>query len=267
MKRVDLRDPADPRLAPFRDLRDRQHRREAGTFVAESEVVVRKLLASRFTVRAVLVTPARLRALANILGDTYPTYVAEPSVLDGIAGFPVHRGCLALAERPAEASIPPEAATVLVLEELVDVDNVGSMIRNAAALGVDAVLLSPGCADPYYRKAARTSAGHVFTVPLRRCARWPEDLRALGRERTVVGAVLDPEAVPLWRFVWPNRVALVLGTEGAGLSAAAKGCCERLVSIPMAPAADSLNVASAGAVLLYARAAALGESRSTMTEP
>lgn len=243
--------PRDPRLGPFRDLTDRALARDQVSFIAESEVVVRKLLVSGLRVRAVLLTEARLAALERALGDDYPVFVASQSVMDGIAGFHVHRGCLALAERPA-ATIPAHARTLVVLEDLRDVDNVGSMVRNAAAFGADAVVLSPGCADPFYRKAVRTSAGHVLTLPIVRARAWPDELGELGRTFHLVGTVVGAGAVSLSRWVRPQRVAIVLGTEGTGLSNAARALCRTLVTIPMAPAADSLNVATAGAVVLYA---------------
>lgn len=246
-------DPCDERLAPFRELKEARLAREQGLFIAESEVVVRKLLASPLVTRAVLVTPTRLVSLAPHLGSGYPVYVAPQGVMDDVAGFHVHRGCLAAAERP-HAGLPPHARRVVVLEDLVDVDNVGSLVRNAAAFGADAVLLSPGCADPFYRKAVRTSAGHVFTLPVVRASAWPGDLEALGRDFTLVGMVVDPGTPSIAALPSLERAALVLGTEGTGLSRAARGVCHHLVTIPMAPVADSLNVAVAGAVALYALA-------------
>jgi tRNA G18 (ribose-2'-O)-methylase SpoU len=248
-------DPADGRLAPYRELKEARLARDGGLFIAESEVVVRKLLASPLRVHSLLVTPPRLAALAAVLDGSFPVYVASQAVIDAVAGFHVHRGCLAAAFRP-EAKLPDPARTVLVLEDLVDVDNVGSLVRNAAALGADAVLLSPGCADAFYRKAVRTSAGHVFTLPVVRLRRWPEDLEALRSRFTLLGAVVDAGATPVASVQAADRVALVLGTEGTGLSAAARAACHELVTIPMAPSADSLNVAVAGAVLLYALAEA-----------
>jgi tRNA G18 (ribose-2'-O)-methylase SpoU len=161
-------------------------------------------------------------------------------------------------QRPAPAPIPAGARTVVVLEDLVDVDNVGAVIRNAAAFDADALVLSPRSADPFYRKAIRVSMGSVFFIPIQRCGRWPDDLARLRADHglRIVGAVLDPTAVPLASFVWPERVALLVGAEGPGLSAAARGACDHLVTIPMARAkADSLNVATATGIFLHARAA------------
>jgi tRNA G18 (ribose-2'-O)-methylase SpoU len=243
-------DPADPRLDDYRDLQDRRLNQEGSRFVAESELVVRELLTSGLTVHSVLLTAPRLNALERVLGEAN-VLVAPQEVLDGVTGFHIHRGCLAIGERPPSASIPDQARAIVVLEDLVDVDNVGAMIRNAAALGADAMLLSPRCADPFYRKAIRVSMGTVFRLPIVRSQRWPADLWLL-RERgfALVAAVLDPDAVPIQRLTPPARFALVLGAEGPGLTAGTKQICDARVTIPMA-AADSLNVAIAGAVLLH----------------
>lgn len=246
-------DPDDPRLHDYRHTRDRDLAAEGGRFVAESELVVRRLLASNLITHSVLATPTRLATLADALADaTCPVYVATQNVLDAIAGFHVHRGCLAIGERPVDTRIPDGARMVLVLEDLVSADNLGASARNAAAFGVDALMLSPRCADPFYRKAVRVSIGAVFTLPVITCTRWPEDLvslKAAGFQ--LYGAVLDDRAVSLPAVRRAEKVALLLGTEGPGLSAAARDACDHLITIPMAPGADSLNVATAGAVMLY----------------
>lgn len=253
---IPVDDIADPRLADYRHLKDRDLSAEGGRFIAESERVVRRLCESGLTVCSVLATPARLAALGAALdGITAPIYVTAQAVLDGVAGFPVHRGCLAVGERPAATplTLPAAARTILVLEDLVDADNLGASVRNAAAFGADALVLSPRCADPFYRKAIRVAIGATFTLPIVRLRRWPEDLVDLARDRgfIVLGAVLEGAAAPLASLARPDKVALLLGTEGPGLSAAARGACHQLVTIPMAPGADSLNVATAGAVALY----------------
>lgn len=244
-------DAADPRLDGYRDIQDRRLDETSGTFVAESEMVVRRLLASDLEVLSVLLTAPRLAALESDLVGDFDVFVAPQPVVDAIAGYHVHRGCLAIARRPHEAQIPAGARTVVVLVDLVDVDNVGALARNAAAFGADALVLSPRCADPYYRKAIRVSAGAVFALPILRLRRWPDDLLALRASGfTLVGAVLDPDATPLASFATPPRTALLLGSEGPGLDGPTKRLCDALVTIPMANA-DSLNVATAGAVCLY----------------
>lgn len=244
---------SDSRLGDYRNLPDATLRASSGKFVAESEVVVRKLLASPLRTLSILVTEPRLDAIGATVPPGVPVYVAAQAVIDGVAGFHVHRGCLAIGERPAAARVPDDARTLVVAEDLVDVDNLGALVRNAAAFGADAIVLSPRCADPFYRKAIRVSAGSVFHLPVVRVARWPEDLMDL-RARfgmSLVGAVLDAGATPLPRFDRPPRVALLCGSEGPGLSAVAKAACDALVTVPMAPGADSLNVATAAAVVLY----------------
>lgn len=272
-------DAGDPRLHDYRDLKERDLSARGGRFIAESERVVRRLLESGLPVCSVLLTPARLGALGDLFGAgdpaaaaaaasapgpdggaptptpvPVPVFVAAQPVLDAITGFHVHRGCLAVGERPAGAAVPSTARTLVVLEDLVDVDNLGAMARNAAAFGADALVLSPRAADPFYRKAIRVGMGTVFRLPVVRLGSWPDDLVALKRDRgfTLLGAVLDVDAEPLAAVVpRAHRVALLLGSEGPGLSAAARAVCDRLITIPMAPGADSLNVATAGAIALY----------------
>ncbi|MES1164700.1 MAG: RNA methyltransferase [Verrucomicrobiota bacterium] len=249
---IEIAEPHDPRVAGYRALKERTVI-EGGRFVAESERVVRRLVDSGLEIESVLLTAPRLATLADALAGPFPVYLAAQSLLDDVAGFHVHRGCLALGHRPAVAALPPGARTVVALEDLTDVDNLGAIARHAAAFGADALLLSPRCADPFYRKAIRVSLGAVFTLPVVRAARWPEDLLALrDGGLAVVGAVLDADAVPLDRFARPPRAVLLFGAEGPGLSPAARGACDHRVTIPMAAGADSLNVATAAALFLYA---------------
>jgi tRNA G18 (ribose-2'-O)-methylase SpoU len=248
----------DERLRDYRDLQDRRLGGESGRFVAESELVVRKLLATDLRVLSLLLTAPRLAtlepALATKSGD-FPVYVVPQPVMDRVAGFHVHRGCLAIAERPRLQAVPALARLVVVLVDLVDVDNLGAMARNAAAFGADAMLLSPRCADPFYRKAVRTSAGAVLSLPIVRAAHWPEDLLALREQRgfTLAGAVLGNHATPLASFTGAERTAILFGSEGPGLDAETQRLCDVLLTIPMARSAtvDSLNVAAAGAVFLF----------------
>jgi tRNA G18 (ribose-2'-O)-methylase SpoU len=259
-------DVSDPRLEPYRQLKERALRAADDTFIAESEPVVRKLIESPLTVRSILLTPGHLARLQDLLPAGVPVYVASQQVVDAVAGFHVHRGCLAVGERPARSAIPPGARTVVVLEDLVDVDNVGAAVRNAAGFDADAVVLSPRSADPFYRKAIRVSMGSVFFLPIVRCQQWPEDLVRLAGQHGLdtVGAVLGDGATPLASFAWPDRVALLFGAEGPGLSPAARALCRHLVTIPMARAkADSLNVATATGIFLHARGA--GPPRPTTT--
>jgi tRNA G18 (ribose-2'-O)-methylase SpoU len=249
---IDILDADDPRVADSRSLKERRLNDE-GRFIAESERVVRRLVASGLPIRSVLLTAPRLATLGDALGGDFPVYLAPQSVLDGVAGFHVHRGCLAVGERPPAPEIPRGARTLVVLEDLTDVDNLGAIARHAAAFGADAILLSPRSADPFYRKAIRVSLGAVFTLPIVRLAHWPDDLQALRADGVaIVGAVLDADATPLDSFARPERVALLFGAEGPGLSAPARAACDQRVTIPMSPGADSLNVATAAALFLYA---------------
>ncbi|HEY2902291.1 MAG TPA: RNA methyltransferase [Polyangia bacterium] len=255
---ISISDVDDPRLSDYRHLKERHLSALGGRFIAESERVVRRLLDSGLRVHSVLVTPVRAASLADELAvwigrhEPIPIYMVAQDLMNDIAGFHVHRGCLAVGERPTTAVVPPGARTVVVLEDLVDVENLGAIVRNAAALGTDAICLSPACADPFYRQAIRVSLGGVFFLPLIRFSSWPGDLLALRTAGfTLVAATPRPGATPLADFRRPDRLALLLGSEGPGLSEVVLSLADHRVAIPMAPAADSLNVATAGAVLLY----------------
>jgi tRNA G18 (ribose-2'-O)-methylase SpoU len=249
---IEILDADDPRVADYRLLKERRLNEE-GRFVAESERVVRRLIGSGLPIQSVLLTAPRLATLGDALGGDFPVYLASQGLLDQVAGFHVHRGCLAVGVQPPVAELPRDARTLIVLEDLTDVDNLGAIARHAAAFGADAILLSPRSADPFYRKAIRVSLGAVFTVPIVRLARWPDDLQALRDAGvSVIGAVLDTDAVPLGAFARPARVALMFGAEGPGLSPAARAVCDHRVTIPMSPGADSLNVATAAALFLFA---------------
>lgn len=248
----------DARLADYRDLQDRCLGEQSGRFIAESEMVVRKLLAAGLPIESLLLTAPRLASLESALaaapGD-FSVFLVPQSVMDQLAGFHVHRGCLAIAGRPRCQVVPQGARLVVVLVDLVDVDNLGAIARNAAAFGADALLLSPRCADPFYRKAVRTSVGAVLSLPIVRANHWPDDLVELRSARgfSLVGAVLAEDAQPLPGFVAPERVAVVFGSEGPGLDADTQRLCDHRVTVPMAkaPGVDSLNVATASAVFLY----------------
>jgi tRNA G18 (ribose-2'-O)-methylase SpoU len=258
---VDVEDPADPRLADYRDLRDVQLRRsleaEHGLFLAEGEKVVRRAVESGHGVRSFLMAPRWLAGLADVLDATdAPCFVVSEQVAEQVTGFHVHRGALAsLARRPMPSldGVLTGARTVVVCEDVVDHTNVGAIIRSAAAFGVDAVLLSPRCADPLYRRAVKVAMGAVFSVPWTRLADWHDALPDLeGRGFTTVALTLSRGAVPLEDAVAGlDRVALVVGTEGHGLSARWEQVAGRRAVIPMRAGVDSLNVAAATAVACY----------------
>jgi tRNA G18 (ribose-2'-O)-methylase SpoU len=261
-------DPDDDRLADFRDLTraDRRPDRPGGRglVLAEGVVVVRRLLASPYPVRAVLGVRRKVDELAaELAGLDAGVYVTSADLLARVVGFHLNRGVLASADRatPADvAGLVSTARTLAVLEGINDHENLGALFRNAAALGVDGVLLGARCADPLYRRSVRVSMGHVLSVPFTTLARWPEDLDMLRRNGFRIVA-LTPRvgSVPLARArLSGTRVALLLGAEGSGLSPDALAAAEELVGIPMAGGVDSLNVATAAAIAFYA----VGLSRS-----
>ena len=257
MPAITIEDPADTRLSDYVGLSDPQLRRriesERGFFVAESPLVVRAFLRSGRVVRSVLVTPAQHDALAPDLVDLdAPVYVAAPAVLRRVVGFDLHRGAVASGERwslPDPAAMLGAARRVAVLEKLTDHENLGGVFRNAAAFGIDAVLLDAECADPLYRRCVRVSIGHVLTVPFTRIAAL-EQVRESGF--ALVALTPAPDARPLRSFVWPERSAMLFGTEGPGLSGEWLAAADAHVRIPMQPGVDSLNVATAAAIAFYA---------------
>lgn len=258
---------ADERLADYVSLTDvalrSRHEPGAGLYIAESSTVLGRALEAGHRPRSVLLAPRWLPdvlgmlATAPAVGDV-PLYVAEEPVLEAITGFHVHRGALAAMQRPALpalADVLTGARRVAVLEDIVDHTNVGAAFRSAAALGVDAVLVTPRCADPLYRRSVRVSMGTVFQVPWTRIDPWPagvDDLRAAGF--VVAALALSDESISLDDLVAdpPERLALVLGAEGDGLKPRTVASADLVVRIPMAGGVDSLNVAAAAAVAFWA---------------
>jgi tRNA G18 (ribose-2'-O)-methylase SpoU len=261
---IDVTDPADPRLADYRDLRDvslRKHlEAEHGLFLAEGEKVVRRAVEAGFMPRSFLMAPRWLEGLADVLERTdAPCYVVGEALAERVTGFHVHRGALASLARtalPSVASVLDDARSVLVLEDIVDHTNVGAIFRSGAALGFDAALLSPRCADPLYRRSIKVAMGAVFALPWTRLADWSTalpDLSAAGF--TTVALTLAPDAVEIEHAVrGVDKVALVLGTEGHGLSRHWESNADRRAVIPMTAGIDSLNVAAATAVACYVTA-------------
>lgn len=266
---VELHDPDDPRLADYRDLRDVQLRRsleaEHGLFLAEGEKVVRRAVEAGYRPRSLLMAPRWLDGLADVLARTdAPCYVVSERLAEEVTGFHVHRGALASLHRRPPLPVDEVLAgarTVVVLEDVVDHTNVGAVLRSAAALGVDAVLLSPRCADPLYRRAVKVAMGAVFALPWTRLTDWSgamEDLEARGF--TTVALTLAPDARPLGEAVaGVERLALVLGSEGHGLSTQWQRSASRRAVIPMQAGVDSLNVAAAAAVACWVAASRGGD--------
>lgn len=249
-------DAADARLDGYRNLAAPPE----NTFVAETERVLRRVLHSaRDRIVSVLLSPSHAeRLVAELQGLEAPVYIADKSVMSQVAGFQIHRGVLALVQRPPEVSIADLAgvngpATLLVADQISDPSNLGALFRNAAAFSVAGVVLAPGCADPFYRKCVRVSVGHVLTVPLVTIAS-AADLDVLTEHGWELWAAeLEPDAVDARSWSPGERVALVLGAEGEGVSPGIRAKCPGAVQIAKPDDADSLNVSTAAAVLLYQR--------------
>ena len=261
---IQIDDPADPRLSDYRDLRDVELRKhleaEHGLFLAEGEKVVRRAVEAGFTPRSFLMAPRWLDGLDDVLGTTTaPCFVLSEALAEQVTGFHVHRGALASLERrplPTLVEVLDGARSVLVLEDIVDHTNVGAIFRSGAALGFDAVLLSPRCADPLYRRSVKVAMGAVFSTPWTRLLDWYDAMPALADAGfTTVALTLADDATPIEDAVaGVDRVALVLGSEGHGLSSRWEQSATRRAIIPMREGIDSLNVAAATAVACYVAA-------------
>ena len=247
----------DPRLAEYRNVSDAELLQRRNRFVAEGRLVVGRLLAAGHRVDSILVNDASFHALqpqlARLAPDV-PVYVCDTDGFAAITGFPLHRGCLALAERPASRTLGDllhQSDLVLVLEGVADADNVGSAFRNAAAFGAS-VVLTDTCCDPLYRKAIRTSMGTVLRTPYARATNWPSDLDMIkGEGFTIVALTPRENAIDLSTCAQPQRLALVVGSEGPGLTPAAQAMADIRARIPISDAVDSLNVATATGIALY----------------
>jgi len=293
---VDVADPGDPRLADYARLTDVRLRTSMesahGLFMAEGEKVIRRAVAAGYGVRSMLVTRDKLGGLADLAGICPgPVYVISQEVAEQVTGYQVHRGALASmarralptvtsllsgnatagdgaaggragpappgSGRQARAGQPGWPRRIVLLEDLVDHANVGAIFRCAAALGVDAVILSPRCADPLYRRAVKVSMGAVFAIPYARMSDWRAglaEIRAAGF--TLLALTPDQSAVPLEAATSAGRVALLLGTEGDGLSSRWLAEADTAVCVPMSPGAmamgvDSLNVVAAAAIACH----------------
>jgi tRNA G18 (ribose-2'-O)-methylase SpoU len=259
--RVDSLD--DPRVAEYRWVGDHEALVGAGLFVAEGRLVVRRLLAEpRFTVHSVLVTKPAFAALRDVFAartPQTPVYIVEQETMNGVTGFNMHRGCLALAERPAVASLDTSAAPlenlarVVILEGVNNPDNVGGIFRSAAALGADAVIVGPDSSDPLYRKAIRTSMAATLQIPFFAAGAWPDAITTIRNAGFDVIALAPAASARPLDDLPRNlpRVALLVGAEGSGLTADALSAADTCVRIPMQGSTDSLNVAVATSIALY----------------
>ena len=253
----------DPRLGDYVSLTDmalRTRREPAeGLFMAEGEKVIRRALAAGYRMRSMLLEDKWLPALDDVVATTdAPVYLADLAVLEAVTGYSVHRGALAAMGRrplPDAAELVARARRLVVLEDITNHTNVGAVFRAAAGLGVDAVLVSPRCADPLYRRSVKVSMGAVFSVPWTRLEPWPQALAGLREAGFVVAALaLAADATDLADVAAdpPERLALLLGAEGDGLAPATVAAADLVVRIPMSGAVDSLNIAAAAAVACWA---------------
>lgn len=247
----------DPRISAYAHVGDHDWLRSRGLFVAEGRLVVRRLLESgRFPVHSILLTPAALQSFGAALDTDAPVLIAAPEVLNQVTGFNFHRGCLALAQRPADDAATARfdrADLLLALEGVGNPDNVGGLFRVAAAFGVDGVLLDPTSGDPFYRKAVRTSMGAALDVPFERVAPWPGALDEYkGMGFTIAALTPRPGGRPLADFARESSgpIVLLVGAEGPGLSDGALAVADALVRIPISPSVDSLNVVVAAGIAL-----------------
>lgn len=261
MTTVRIDDAGDPRLADYRDLTDTALRRSlepaGGLYMAESAKVIARAVAAGHRPRSLLVQEKWLDDVQSLAGEA-PVFVVPDDVAERLTGFAVHRGALAAMNRP-ELPDPAEllagARTVVVLEDIVDHTNIGAAFRAAAALGADAVLVTPRCGDPLYRRSVRVSMGTVFQVPWARLPEWDASTSLFSDAGVHLAAMaLAEDAVPLDEFAAsrPDRLAILLGAEGDGLSTRALAAADTVVTIPMSGGVDSLNVAAASAVALWA---------------
>jgi tRNA G18 (ribose-2'-O)-methylase SpoU len=254
-------DPADERIADYRALTDVELRTRweppNGLFIAEGELVIRRAVRAGYRPRSLLIDEKRVGQVTDLLDDAIPLYTGDQQVLEAITGFHVHRGVLASFHRralPTLDEVLAGARRLAILEGLNSHTNLGALFRSVAGLGVDAVLLSPTCADPLYRRSVRVSMGEVFAVPYATLSPWPGGLKTV-REAgfTVLAMTPAPDAIALDRLTAAQRErpALLLGAEGPGLTRQAMDASDARVVIPMRRGVDSLNVATAAAVAFW----------------
>jgi tRNA G18 (ribose-2'-O)-methylase SpoU len=263
--RIPVDDLADPRIAEFVGLRDADLRRRreapggdlAGIFVAEGDLVVERALRAGYRLRSLLVDATRPTPVAAATGDDVPVYAAAPDVVLAITGMAMHRGCIGSFERrpvPAAVEVLAAATRVVVLERLTNPTNLGIIARSAVGLGADGLILDPTCCDPLYRRASRVSMGEVFALPYAVAPRFPEGLDVVtdaGFELLALTPDPAAESIDDLAFAPDERVALVFGAEGPGLTEATMERVGRRVRIPLHHGVDSLNVAAAAAIACY----------------
>jgi tRNA G18 (ribose-2'-O)-methylase SpoU len=248
----------DPRLAPYRNMKDKELARDGRRFIAEGENVVRRLLASSTPVESVLLAERKVPAIAPLCPDTLPVFAATDDLIERIIGFEFHSGVLACGIRPPNPAMeaiiapPPKSALLTICQEITNPENLGSLIRISAAFGANAIFLGERCCDPWFRQCVRVSMGSIFALPIFRSTDLLSDVIAVkGHGITCLAAVVRDDAEPLDSIERIPRVAVVFGSEAQGLDPATIELCDRRVTIPMRLGTDSLNVGIAAAVFLY----------------
>ncbi len=260
---ITVEDPDDPRLRDYTDLTDVELRRRRepaeGLFIAEGEKVIRRARDAGYEMRSMLLSAKWVDALRDVIDElTAPVHVVSPELAERVTGYHVHRGALASMQRkplPDATELLRTARRVAVMESVNDHTNIGAIFRSAAALGMDAVLLSPDCADPLYRRSVKVSMGAVFSVPYARLDTWPGGLASVHEAGFTLLALTPDDRAKTLDEAAPHRmdrVALMLGAEGSGLSTRALKAADEWVRIPMSHGVDSLNVGAAAAVAFYA---------------
>lgn len=261
---ITLSEASDPRVADYTSLTDVRLRKltepERGLYIAESSKIIRRALAAGHRPRSFLMNEKWLADMADVTGrfPEAPVFIGPDEVIESLTGFHLHRGALAAMHRPELPSLDEVLAgarRVAVVEDIVDHTNLGALFRSAAGLGVDAVLVTPRSADPLYRRSIRVSMGTVFQVPWTRLDDWPADLARLeeaGFETAALALAADAVDLDTLAAAPPERLALIFGTEGDGLSRRTIAASRHKVTIPMARGVDSLNVAAASAVVFHA---------------
>ncbi|MFH8790117.1 TrmH family RNA methyltransferase [Streptomyces roseoverticillatus] len=260
---ITIDDPADPRLHDYTGLTDVELRRRRepaeGLFIAEGEKVIRRARHAGYEMRSMLLSAKWVDVMRDVIEEApAPVYAVSPELAERVTGYHVHRGALASMQRkplPTAAELLRTTRRVAVMEAVNDHTNIGAIFRSAAALGMDAVLLSPDCADPLYRRSVKVSMGAVFSVPYARLETWPRDLEIVREAGFRILALTPDEKATSIDAAAPHRldrVALMLGAEGSGLSTRALMAADEWVRIPMAHGIDSLNVGAAAAVSFYA---------------
>jgi len=248
----------DPRIAHYRLMKDRELAREGDRFVAEGEYIVRRLLDSDYPCESVLVIERLADEMAKVVPGDVPMYVTAPAVLRDIIGFKFHSGVMGIGRRKAPVRredfepMRRDRCTLVVCPELISAQNIGSLVRISAALGIDGMLLGEKCCDPYWRQSIRISMGTIFRLPIIRSSNLAHDLELLRtRKFELIAAVLDEDAEGLDSALRGAKTAILFGNESRGLDAKMIETCDRKVTIPMNQGIDSLNVSIAAGIFLY----------------